>query len=139
MPGNAVTLDQRHEVDLGVAAQCRMAEARIVRQKVCGARVQIGKIAAPAAGYANLLARMARLLQHQHRASAPSCDGSTHQAGGARAEDDDVMVVRLRVTALRHSTSSTSTATPSFCLRDPTMMPSTGETSEKSRPTASMM
>ena len=38
-----------------------------------------------------------------------------------------------------HSTSSTSTATPSFCLREPTMMPSTGETSEKSRPTARMM
>src|SRR6267378_6607828 len=38
-----------------------------------------------------------------------------------------------------HSTSSTSTATASFCLRDPTMMPSTGETSEKSRPTASTM
>src|ERR1043165_1423464 len=31
----------------------------------------------------------------------------------------------------------TSTATPSFCLREPTMTPSTGETSEKSRPTAS--
>ncbi len=39
----------------------------------------------------------------------------------------------------RHSTSSTSTATVSFCLREPTMMPSTGDTSEKSRPTASTM
>src|SRR3954470_14288984 len=36
-----------------------------------------------------------------------------------------------------HSTSSTSTATSSFCFGEPTMMPSTGETSEKSRPTAS--
>src|SRR3954453_4509073 len=38
-----------------------------------------------------------------------------------------------------YSTGTTSTATPSFCLREPTMMPSTGETSEKSRPTARMM
>jgi hypothetical protein len=38
-----------------------------------------------------------------------------------------------------YSTSTTSTATPSFCLGDPTMMPSTGETSEKSRPMPSMM
>jgi len=35
-----------------------------------------------------------------------------------------------------YSTSNTSTATLSFCLRDPTIMPSTGDTSEKSRPTA---
>ena len=34
---------------------------------------------------------------------------------------------------------STSTATPSFCLREPAMMPSTGETSEKSRPIARIM
>ena len=38
-----------------------------------------------------------------------------------------------------YSTASTSTATPSFCLGDPTMMPSTGETSEKSRPTPKIM
>ena len=38
-----------------------------------------------------------------------------------------------------YSTGITSTATPSFCLREPTMMPSTGETSEKSRPIARMM
>ena len=49
------------------------------------------------------------------------------------------MEVQTRMAGLRHSTSSTSTATLSFCLRDPTMMPSTGETSEKSRPTASTM
>ena len=38
-----------------------------------------------------------------------------------------------------HSTGITSTSTLSFCLREPTMMPSTGETSEKSRPVARMM
>ena len=38
-----------------------------------------------------------------------------------------------------HSTGITSTSTRSFCLREPTMMPSTGETSEKSRPVASTM
>ena len=38
-----------------------------------------------------------------------------------------------------YSTGITSTSTRSFCLREPTMMPSTGETSEKSRPVASTM
>ena len=38
-----------------------------------------------------------------------------------------------------YSTGITSTSTRSFCLREPTMMPSIGETSEKSRPVASTM
>jgi hypothetical protein len=38
-----------------------------------------------------------------------------------------------------YSTMITSTATLSFCFGDPTMMPSIGETSEKSRPTPRMM
>jgi hypothetical protein len=50
---------------------------------------------------------------------------------------------RFLSTALRFTadyfTGTTSTATASFCFREPTMMPSTGETSEKSRPTARMM
>src|SRR5258707_15816182 len=107
-----------------------MAEARIIRQKIRGAGVQIGEIASPAAGNADLLGRMPRLLEQQHRASPLAGDGGAHQPGSARPEDDDVMK------RSGHSTSSTSTATPSFCLRDPTRMPSTGETSEKPPPTA---
>jgi len=38
-----------------------------------------------------------------------------------------------------HSTSTTSTATLSFCFGEPTMTPSIGETSEKSRPMPRMM
>ena len=38
-----------------------------------------------------------------------------------------------------YSTSRTSTATLSFCLGEPKMMPSIGETSEKSRPTPKIM
>src|SRR3984957_2047425 len=137
MPGNAIALDQRDEIAWRVAAQRRGAKPRIVGEKISGRRVQIGKIAAPAAGDANLLSRMPRLLEQQHRAPAPAGNSGAHQARGGGAEDDDVMEIRFA--GLRHSTSSTSTDTPSFCLRDPTMMPSTGETSEKSRPTASTM
>ena len=82
---------------------------------------------------------MPRLLEQQHLTPALAGDGGAHQAGGPGAKNDDVMKVRMRMAGVCHSTSSTSTATPSFCLRDPTMMPSTGETSEKSRPTARTM
>src|ERR1700736_6660387 len=129
-----MALDQRDEIALGVAAQRGVAETRIGRDKIRRGRVQIGKIAAAAAGNPYLLARVSGLLQQQHPMSAPAGDSGAHQARGPCPEDDDVAAVRVR---LRHSTSSTSTATVSFCLRDPTMMPSTGETSEKSRPTAS--
>ena len=108
-------------------------------RKFAGLGVQVGEIAAPAAGDADLLGWMAGLFEQQHRAAALAGDACAHQAGGAGAEDDDIMEIRWRMAGLRHSTSSTSTATASFCLRDPTMMPSTGETSEKSRPTARMM
>src|SRR5450432_511914 len=115
-----------------------MAKTRIGRQKIRWSRVQIGKIAAPAAGNPDLLARLCCLLKQQHPMSAPAGDASAHQARGPCPEYDDVVDL-LRVVIPCHSTSSTSTATASFCRRDPTMMPSTGETSEKSRPTARMM
>ena len=139
MIGDAVALDHRDEVVLGVTAQRRSAEPRIVRQEIRRSRVQIGEIASAAAGDADLLARMPRLFKQQHPLSALDRDAGAHQARSARAEDDDVMAVERRMAGLRHSTSSTSTATESFCLREPTMTPSTGETSEKSRPTARMM
>ena len=97
VPGDAVALDQRDEVALGVAAQRRTAELRIVRQKIRRAGVQIGEIAAPAAGDANLLGRVPRLLQHQHRASALAGDAGAHQARGARPENDDVVAIRVRM------------------------------------------
>ena len=56
---------------------------------------------------------------------------------GRGRQREDIRQARKR--NYGHSTSSTSTATPSFCFGEPTMMPSTGDTSEKSRPTASMM
>src|SRR3984885_6726297 len=101
--------------------------------------MQIGKIAGPTSGYPDLLGGMPRLFQQQHPLPALAGDGSAHQARGTGAEYDDVMAAQRWIAVLGHSTSSTSTATASFCLRDPTMMPSTGETSEKSPPPASTM
>src|SRR3954447_26539967 len=106
-----------------------MAEAWIVGQKIRRRRMQIGEVASAATGDANFLSRLPRLFQHQHGAAAPGGDAGAHQPRRACAKDDDVMAIRLAGRA--HSTSSTSTATPSFCLRDPTITPSTGETSEK--------
>ena len=58
--GDAVALDQRDEVALRVAAQRRDAEVRIGRDEVLRAGVEVGEVAAPAAGDADLLAGRAR-------------------------------------------------------------------------------
>ena len=121
------------------AAQRGVAKTRIGREKIRGAGVQIGEIAAPASGNPDLLARVSGLLKQQRLTAALTGDSSAHQARGPSPENNDVMTVRVRIAIPCHSTSSTSTATASFCRRDPTMMPSTGDTSEKSRPTASTM
>src|ERR1700712_1974275 len=99
-----------------------MAEARIARQKIRRRGVQVGEVAASAAGDADFLGRMPRLFEHQHRTSALAGDRGTHQTRGTGPENEDIM--KIRRADCVHSTSSTSTATASFCLRDPTMMPS---------------
>src|ERR1700716_297992 len=96
-----------------------MAKTRIVRQEIGRGRVQICEIASPASENTNFLARLSRLLKQQHLLSAPPGDSRAHQARGSRPEYDDVVAIEGGIAILGHSTSSTSTATPSLCLRDP--------------------
>ena len=56
MPAYVVRFDERKEMAGRVARQRRAAEVRVLRQELCGARVQIGEVAAAAAGDADLLA-----------------------------------------------------------------------------------
>ena len=63
---------------------------RIGRQEPLRRAVQIGEVAAPAAGDQDLLAGLARMVQHHHAAPAPPGGDCAHQAGGAGAEDDDI-------------------------------------------------
>src|SRR3546814_8090732 len=57
VPGDAGRVDPRDEILLGVALQRRDTEARVLRQKVRRRAVQVGEVAAPAAGDADLLRR----------------------------------------------------------------------------------
>lgn len=92
---DAVFLDQRNEIMLRIAAQRRLAEVRIAGQKVRRCRVQVGEIAAPAAGNADFLGGPPRLLDHSHAATATSRNAGAHQARRASAEDNDVINQRL--------------------------------------------
>ena len=56
------------------------------------ADVQIGEVAAPAAGDADLLGELGGVVDDQHAASALTGFGGAHHAGGAGADHDDVEV-----------------------------------------------
>jgi hypothetical protein len=64
--------------------------------------VQIGEVAAATAGNQDLLAGLARVIQHHNAPPTPSGGECAHQAGGAGAQDYDIgalhdeAAVRLR-------------------------------------------
>ncbi len=85
--------DQSHEVGRSVARKRRLGEMRIRGKKILRAGVQIGEIAAAAAGDQDLLPDSIRAFEHQHTASALAGFDGTHQPGSTASENDDVIVL----------------------------------------------
>lgn len=88
--GHAVLGDQGDEIPLGEARQRRLAEVRVVRQKVAGLAVQVGEVAAPATGHQDFLAGLVGMVEQQHAAPAGSRGHRAHQPGGAGTDDDNL-------------------------------------------------
>ena len=96
VPADAVALDQRDEVRRRVARQRRAAEVRVRREEVGRRRVAVREVAAPAAGDADLLRHLGRMVEQQHlRAELPG-DRRAVKAGRARADDHRVEVFRAQ-------------------------------------------
>ena len=70
VPGDAVALDERDEIARRVARERGAAEVGILRQEVRRVGVQVGEVAAAAAGDADLLAERSVVLDEQHAAAA---------------------------------------------------------------------
>src|SRR3546814_20020486 len=66
---------------------------RIRRKMVPGAGMQIGEIAATAAGHQDLLADAIGAFDHQHAPPARAGGCCTHQSGGTPADDDPVKML----------------------------------------------
>ncbi len=79
-----------------------------------------------------------RIFGSARRHAVVELAAQVSRGAGPRQDCGDISM-SVAIDRPPHPTSITSTATLSFCLGDPTMMPSTGETSEKSRPTPRMM
>ncbi len=98
---NAVLRDQRNEIRRRVACQRRLAEVRIGGKKILRAAMQIGEVAAPAAGDQDLLADAIGVLEHGNSAAALARLDGAHQAGSAAAQDDYIEAVFEQVTSFR--------------------------------------
>ena len=92
--GNAVAFHERDEIRLRVASQRRDAEARIARDEILRRGVDVGEIAASPARDADFLAGRARMVDHQHRASAPARLDGAHHPGRARADHHNVEILQ---------------------------------------------
>lgn len=86
-----MTLHQRDEGRGLEARQCGKAEARIVREEVLSARVDIGEVAAATARNADFLARLFGVVDDEDTPPSPARRQRAEKAGAARANDDGIV------------------------------------------------
>src|SRR5262249_37809726 len=77
---DAARLHPRDEVMLGKTLERRYAEMRIARDELFRRAVEIGEIAPPAAGDADLLRRFFGMVDDEHATPAPRRLDAAHQA-----------------------------------------------------------
>ena len=94
MKTDAVRLDERDEVVLGITAQCGLGEMRVSRNEPAGADIQIGEIAAPAAGDADFFSRCLGVIEHENAAALRACLRRTHHSRGTGPENDGIEIGR---------------------------------------------
>ena len=85
-----MAFDEGDEISLGVAVQRGLAEIRVLGQEAIGADLEIGEIAAAAAGDPDFLADLAGMIEQQDLLAALARGQGAHQAGRAGPDNDDV-------------------------------------------------
>src|SRR5215467_3673170 len=83
---NAMLFHQRNEVRRRVSCERRFGKVRIGRDKVFRLAVQVGKVAASAAGNQDLLANASGTLQHGNAPAALAGLNGAHESRRATAE-----------------------------------------------------
>ena len=72
VPGDAMPLDQREEILRRIAPQRGLGEMRVGGEIAVGSAMDVGEVAAPAAGDQDLLARRIGMIDQQHAPAAPA-------------------------------------------------------------------
>ena len=91
---DAMFFDQGDEVAGRVTRQRRLREVRIRRKEIFRLAVNVGEVAAAAAGDEDLLARAIGVLEDGDAASALARFDGAHQSGGAGTKNDCVEAMR---------------------------------------------
>ncbi len=91
MVRDAVFFDECYEIGRSIAGERRFGEVWIGRKEILRAGVQVGEVAAAAAGDQDFLADSIRSFEHQNTPAALAGLNGTHQAGRAGSENDDVV------------------------------------------------
>jgi hypothetical protein len=86
-----VGIDHRDEIGGLEPRQRREAEARVLREEVLSARVDVGEVAAAAAGDADFLAGLPCVVDDENAAPSPARRQRAEETGAARAENDRVV------------------------------------------------
>ena len=96
MPCDIVTREKVDEIPLRVAAERGFAEMGVFGEEVFRPGIEIGEVAAPTAGNADLFTRRLGMIQHEN--ARPGMGGA-HHAGGAGAKDQRVDLHRIALGA----------------------------------------
>ena len=90
---DAVLLDQRDDVGGREARQRRLGEVRVLGEKVFGAAVDVGEVAAAAAGDQDLLADALGVVEQDDAPSAPPGLDGAHHARRACAQHHHIYLL----------------------------------------------
>ena len=90
--GDAVLFDEGDDVGWGVAGECGLCEVGVLGEEVFGATVDVGEVAASAAGDEDFFAGFFGVVEQEDSAVAAAGFDGAHEAGCACAEDGDVDV-----------------------------------------------
>jgi len=89
-----VAVDEGEEVLRAVAGEGGLGEVGVLREEVGGGAVDVGEVAAASAGNEDFAAGLAAVFEKGDAAAALAGSGGAHQAGCARAEDNDIELAR---------------------------------------------
>jgi hypothetical protein len=88
--GDAVLLDQRDKVMRGEAGEGGPGEVGVGREEVLRRGVDVGEVAAAAAGDEDLFAGAVGVLQDEDAAATAACLDGAHEASGSGSQDEDI-------------------------------------------------
>ena len=95
--GDAVLLDQSDDVCGSEAGERGFGEVRVGGEEVFGAAVDVGEVAAAAAGDEDLFAGPVRRVRGGGRGGRGGRFDGAHQAGGAGSEYYDIHLLRAHL------------------------------------------